>query len=70
MINDQCTYQIILHGRVEAADLLPYAPPGLTVHRDETGRAILTVRTDQSGLVGLIRLLHGLGLAIHSIISR
>lgn len=69
MMNDQCTYLVILRGLVEEADLLPFAPPGMSLQQDETGWTILTVRSDQSGLVGLIRLLHGMGLAILSVTS-
>lgn len=63
-IYDVRTYQILIHGQVEEADIRPTSPLQFMVERGgETGTAI-KVRTDQSGIIGLIRHLHGLGLVI------
>ncbi len=63
-MNDVCTYQIRVRGRVRAEDIAPFCPPGLAAECKECESTLLTFRTDQSGLVGLIRHLHGLGLVL------
>ena len=39
------------------------SPIQMTVERADADATLFTVRTDQSGLVGLLRHLHGLGFA-------
>jgi hypothetical protein len=60
-------YRIEVQGQVDVIWLQSFE--GSTkIHVDESGQAqditLLNVRTDQSGMVGLLRRLHGLGVII------
>jgi hypothetical protein len=60
-------YQVTLRGSVDL-DWLQSFDSSLEISLDEAGQAgeitVLYVQTDQSGIVGLLRNLHGLGMAI------
>lgn len=64
------TYQIQIEGRVEERDINPASPLQLTVEQVEETSTSVTFRTDQSGMIGLIRHLHGLGLVLLSMYCR
>lgn len=69
-MNDRCIYTLELRGWVTESELNPLSPIQLTVTQAGPEISLLTCSTDQSGLVGLIRCLHGLGfvfLSIHRI---
>jgi hypothetical protein len=57
-------YRIHLAGQVADSDIAAFSPPGTTIEPAGEAGSILTVRTDQSGLVGLLRHLHGLGFVL------
>jgi len=65
-MNEVVTYIIQIGGRVEEAEVNATSP--LTVAVVEVGitRTLLSVCTDQSGFIGLLRHLHGLGYMILS----
>ena len=60
-------YRIELHGRVDA-DWLQSFEASAQISIAEAGQAeaitVLTVQADQSGIVGLVRSLHALGITI------
>jgi hypothetical protein len=58
------TYRIEVEGRVEERELNAAAPLRVRVEDDGEARTRLTVYTDQSGLVGLVRHLHGRGFVL------
>lgn len=60
-MNDICTYHIQLAGHVDESELNATSPLEMTVERVDPTATLLAVRTDQSGLIGLVRHLHGLG---------
>ena len=62
-----CTYQIEVRGQVDENDLNAMSPLQMTVVRVDKASMLFTVCTDQSGLVGLIRHLHGLGFVLLSL---
>jgi hypothetical protein len=66
-MDDVFLYRIEIREPVVAEDLLSFSPPGLTVAASSSGGSLLSVSTDQSGMIGLIRHLHGLGLFLRSI---
>ena len=66
-MNDICIYRIQLCGQVNESDLNAMSPIQMTVVRVDTASTLFTVRTDQSGLVGLMRHLHGLGFVFLSV---
>jgi len=68
-MEDTRTYQIHINGQIIDCEIARFCPPGWTIETDDKGFSILTVKTDQSGLVGLIRQLHGLGFELLSIDS-
>jgi hypothetical protein len=61
------TYYIRVRGQVEEEDINAASPLRLTVKQVEDAIALITVQADQSGMIGLIRHLHGLGLLILSV---
>lgn len=65
-IDDVRTYNVQIYGWVEETDINPTSPLWLTVAQKEETSTWVTLQTDQSGLVGLIRHLHGLGLVLIS----
>lgn len=65
-MDDICTYQLRVRGSLEAADIEAFCPTGLQT--EPVGHdTLLTLQTDQAGLIGLIRKLHGLGLFLLTI---
>ena len=65
-MKDVHTYQIRIGGQVAENEIATFTPPDWKIEPDGEGCSILTVHTDQSGLVGLIRRLHGLGFELLS----
>jgi hypothetical protein len=63
-MDDICTYQIAIGGQVTEDDIRSIRPPGLKIELAGEIKTFLTVRTDQTGMVGLIRNLHGLGFTL------
>ena len=61
-------YRIEVHGRVDIEWLQSFDGTA-EIAVDETGQmeaiTVLNVHTDQSGIVGLVRRLHSLGMTIH-----
>ena len=66
-MDDICAYLIQLRGQVNENDLNAMSPIQMTVVRADTASTLFTICTDQSGLIGLMRHLHGLGLALVSV---
>ena len=65
-MNDLCTYHIQLRGQVDGGEIDAMSPLQMTVERPDATSTLITVCTDQSGLVGLMRHLHGLGVVFLS----
>jgi hypothetical protein len=63
---DLRTYQIHIQGQLEVEDISPFSHMGLVIEHVEGPNTSITLRTDQSGMIGLIRHLHGLGLVLIS----
>ena len=61
------TYCIEVRGQIAEDDLNTMSPLETTVVRADPGATLFTIRTDQSGLIGLIRHLHGRGLVLLSL---
>ncbi|MGD9099076.1 MAG: hypothetical protein PVF45_01255 [Anaerolineae bacterium] len=66
-MQDICTYQIEVRGQVEENDLNAMSPLQMTVVRADTASTLFTICADQSGLIGLIRHLHGRGFVLLSL---
>ncbi len=66
-MNDICNYQMTLRGQVNESEINAMSPIHITVVNAGLDFTLLTVRTDQSGLVGLIRHIHGKGFLFLSI---
>ena len=66
-MDELCTYHIQLHGRVDEDEINTMSPLQMTVTEIDTASTLLTVHTDQSGLIGLMRHLHGLGFVFLSV---
>jgi hypothetical protein len=68
-IHDVRIHKIQIYGRVEAEDINRSSPLQVKIEQEGDEHTFITVRTDQSGLIGLIRHLHGLGLVLVSMSS-
>lgn len=66
-MDDICTYRIEVQGLVDEDDLNAMSPLQMTVVRVDAASMLFTVLTDQSGLIGLMRHLHGRGLLFLSV---
>ncbi len=79
-MNDVCTYLIQLKGQVDEGEISATSPIQLTVKKGNVLKAdpeqsecegpfaqtLITICTDQSGLIGLLRHLHGRGFILLS----
>lgn len=61
------TYEIEIQGRMNGNDLNVGGPLQLTVLREDEVATVFAVRADQSGLIGLLRHLHGRGATLISV---
>lgn len=67
--DDVCTYQIKIQGHMEEEDISRTSPVQFTLEHGADTNTSIMLQSDQSGLIGLIRHLHGLGLVFLSIHS-
>ena len=67
-MDELCTYRIEVRGQVDENDLNAMSPLQMTVVRVDTTATLFTACTDQSGLIGLMRHLHGRGLVFLSVL--
>lgn len=66
-MQDMCTYRIEVQGHVDERELNTMSPLQISETRTDTTATHFTVHTDQSGLIGLIRYLHGQGVLLLSV---
>lgn len=66
-MRDVYAYRIEVEGRVHEGDVNAMGPLQVTVRRRDEVATLLTVRTDQAGLIGLLRHLHGRGDVLLSV---
>ncbi len=66
-MNDLCNYRIQIAGRVDASELNALSPLEMKVEQVDADSTWLSLHTDQSGLIGLMRHLHGLGVVFLSV---
>ena len=66
-MDDIGTYHIQLRGRVDEDEINTMSPLQMTVKERNAVSTLLTINTDQSGLIGLMRHLHGLGFVFLSV---
>lgn len=60
-------YKIELRGQLSEDDLNEFSPILMSLIHMDTASTTFQVRTDPSGMVGLIRCLHGRGLVLLSV---
>jgi len=66
-MDDLDTYLIRLRGQVDESEINARSPLQMTVVQADQAATLLAVGTDQSGLIGLMRHLRGLGLVLLSV---
>ncbi len=66
-MQDNRNYRIELRGQMDEAEFNQTSPLGVLLMDKQADRLCLTVCTDQSGLIGLLRHLHGRGYVLLSI---
>ena len=64
---DVCTYRIEVQGQVDENAFNATSPLRIKVLRADASVTLFTTRTDQSGLIGLIRHLHQRGFVFLSV---
>jgi len=68
--SDEFTYTIRLRGRVDEREISASGPVEVCIARAGRTSTWITCRADQSGLVGLLRHLHGQGYVFLSIVRK
>ena len=63
-MHESCSYEIKVRGQVEAGELNTGSPVLMRVVGGDGLATRLAIEADQSGLMGLMRHLHGRGLVI------
>ncbi len=63
-IADQQPYCLILRGRIDEEFVIACCPPGAVLSYTGDTSRIAPIRTDQAGILGLLRHLHNLGYVI------
>lgn len=66
-MHDICTYQIEVRGQVDENTFNATSPLQVTVVQVEPDATLFTFHADQSGLIGLMRHLHGRGFVLLSV---
>jgi hypothetical protein len=66
-MNDIFTYSLWIRGQISEAEINALSPLRMTVSQTDPAATQLSFCTDQSGLVGLLRHLHGLGIIFLSV---
>ncbi len=66
-MTDVCRYAITILGTVTEEDLNATSPLALSLMEVSNNRTQVTLLSDQAGMIGVIRHLHGLGLILLSI---
>lgn len=72
-MHEPCIYRIKVRGQVGASDLNAMSPSQITMVQADADEehphaaTLFTIHADQSGLIGLIRHLHGRGLVLLSV---
>jgi hypothetical protein len=66
-MKDIGAYLIQLRGQIHENEINAMAPLQVTLVRTNTAATLFSVCTDPSGLIGLMRHLHGLGLSFVSV---
>ena len=62
------SYQIEVQGRIDDHELNPNSPVQISGVRTLVNSTSLTIQADQSGLIGLLRHLHGRGFVLLSLL--
>ena len=65
-MNDLCTYTLQLRGQVDEREINALGPLKMAIEKAGPDATWFTIHTDQSGLIGLMRHLHGLGFVFLS----
>ncbi|MEA4906050.1 MAG: hypothetical protein GYA17_05950 [Chloroflexi bacterium] len=66
-MGDAGIYYIRVRGLLAAGDIEPFSPPGLHIAPLGEEGSLLSVCTDQAGVIGLIRSLHGMGIILQAL---
>ncbi len=61
------TYTLQIRGQVNVNELNPMSPHQLTALESQSTDSLLSIQTDQSGMIGTVVHLHNLGLTVQSI---
>jgi len=68
-MEDTSNYQIELAGQMDEKELTESSPFQMTLLSQSPEATLFGVRTDQAGLIGLLRYLHGRGLRLLAVSS-
>ncbi len=66
-MNDVCIYHLTLEGQMEETAINASSPQSIRVESCEAAGTRLRICTDQAGLIGVLRHLHGHGFVLLSL---
>ena len=66
-MKDYCTYLVQLRGQVTENEINRMSPLTMVVVQTDTTATLVSISADQSGLIGLLRHLHGRGFMLLSV---
>jgi hypothetical protein len=66
-MQEMCTYLIEVQGQANEQDVTTMGPHQISVVRADVAVTLFTISTDQAGLIGVIRHIHGKGFVILSV---
>ena len=66
-MHDICTYHVKVRGQIVENDINAMGPYEMRAVQADTEATQFTIRADQSGLIGLLRHLHGRGFVLLSV---
>jgi len=66
-MRDASIYTIEIRGQIRPEDLAMLCPPGCQILHETPNGLTFAVETDQSGLIGLLRMLHARGIVFDAV---
>ncbi|MCA9872215.1 MAG: hypothetical protein KC441_01115 [Anaerolineales bacterium] len=66
-MNNMCTYRVAVKGQIDASDLSASSPLEMVLVSTTPAATSFTLCTDQSGMIGMLRYLHGRGFILLSL---
>jgi len=66
-MNSTSIYTLQIRGQINVNELNPMSPHHMTALESQSMDTLLSIQTDQSGMIGMLVHLHNLGLTVYSV---